>query len=151
MAPTTLPQSHASTRPRCAVALGLLPLGPAPFGLLALATALDVFFGGQSEALTSLAFWTLALGVALGTWYTMFALLDWIAFARLGKAGACGVDGFLHAVVVGLYGLSAVFRVATAAHAAPSSAMALEVAGAALMPLVPCIGRELAAWICERG
>jgi hypothetical protein len=86
----------------------------------------------------------------MGTWYTMFALLDWIVFARLGEAGVYGVDGFVCALVVGLYGLAALLRVDTAAHAAPAAATALEVAGTALIGTRAWIGRELAAWVCER-
>jgi hypothetical protein len=118
--------------------------------LLALGTALDVLAADQANAVASLAFWTLVGGVALGTWYTMFALLDWIVFARLGEAGVYGLDGFVCAVVVGLYGLAALLRVEAAAHAAPAAAMALEVAGVALIGTRAWIGRELAAWVSER-
>jgi hypothetical protein len=125
-------------------------LGPSSLALLALGTALDVLASGQANALATLAFWAVVAGVALGTWYTMFALLDWIVFARLGETGVYGVDGFVCALVVGLYGLAALLRVDTAAHAAPAAATALEVAGTALIGTRAWIGRELAAWVCER-
>jgi hypothetical protein len=51
---------------------------------------------------------------------------------------------------VGLFGLAALLRVETAAHAAPASAMALQVAGAALLGTKAWIGRELGTWLDER-
>jgi hypothetical protein len=125
-------------------------LGPAALGLLALGTALDVLAAGQAGALAWLAFWILVAGIAAGTWCAVFSLFDWIFFARLGEAGVCGLDGFACAVVVGLYGLGALLRVDTAAHTAPPAAMALEVAGAALLATKTWIGRELAGWLDER-
>jgi hypothetical protein len=125
-------------------------VGPAALALLGLATALDVLAAGQPGVIASLAFWTVMAGVAAGTWYTVFALLDWVVFAQLGESGVCGLDGFVCAIVVGLFGLSALLRVDVPAHAAPPAAAALEVAGAALIGMKAWIGRELAAWICER-
>jgi hypothetical protein len=130
---------------------GLLPiLSPAALGLLALGTALDILSAGQPGVLAWLAFWIVVAGVAAGTWCAVFSLFDWIFFARLGEAGVCGLDGFACAVGVGLYGLGALLRVDTTAHMAPASALALEVAGAALLGTKAWIGRELAAWLDER-
>jgi uncharacterized membrane protein len=123
---------------------------PASLGLLALGTALDVLAGGRPGVLSGFAFWVVAAGVAAGTWCALFGLLDWIFFALLGKNGMCGLDGFATAVVVGLYGLDALLRVDAPSRPAPSSALALEVAGAALLGMKVWIGRELAVWLDER-
>jgi len=139
-----------SRRIRCAVGGAYAFVGPGALGLLGLATALDVLATGQPGMLASMAFWTVVAGVAAGTWYTVFALLDWVIFAQLGESGVCGLDGFVCAIVVGLFGLSALLRVDVSTHAATSAATALEVAGAALIGMKAWIGRELAAWISER-
>lgn len=124
-------------------------LAPVALGLLALGTALDVLAAGQAGALTWLAFWALVLGVAAGTWCAVFALLDWIFFAELGEAGVCGLDGFATALVVGLFGVAALLRIESPAHAAPAGAMAIEIAGAALLGMKAWIGRELASWLAS--
>ncbi len=125
-------------------------LAPAALGLLALGTALDVLSLGHAGAVTWLAFWALAAGVAAGTWCAAFALFDWVLFAELGESGSCGLDGFATALVVGLFALAAILRLGTEAHAAPAPAMALEVAASALLAVKTWIGRELAAWLDER-
>ena len=125
-------------------------LAPAALGLLALGAALDVLALGRGGAVSWLAFWAIVAGVAAGTWFAAFALLDWIFFAELGESGVCGLDGFATAIVAGLFGLAALTRLTTASHAAPAAAMALEVAGAALMATRTWVGRELAAWLDER-
>jgi uncharacterized membrane protein len=125
-------------------------LAPAALGLLAFGCALDVLALGHAGALSWLAFWSIAGGVAAGTWCAAFSLLDWVFFADLGEASICGLDGFATALVVGLFGLGALLRVTTPAHAAPAPAMALEVAAAALLAVKTWIGRELAAWLDER-
>ena len=119
-------------------------LAQGAFALLALGVALDAFAVGKAGAVTWLAFWALGLGVALGTWCAIFALFDWIFFAGLGQAGVSGLGGFATALVVGLFGLAALSRVDTAAHAPPSVAIVLEMAGATLMWTRNWIGRELA-------
>jgi hypothetical protein len=119
-------------------------------GLLALGTALDVLSAGHAGAVTWMAFWALVAGIAGGTWCAAFALFDWVLFARLGDTGVCGLDGFATAIVVGLYGLSALLRIDTPAHAPAAAAMALEVAAAALLGMKTWIGRELAAWLDAR-
>jgi uncharacterized membrane protein len=124
-------------------------LAPAALGLLVLGTSLDVLAGGQAGALTWLAFWALVAGIAAGTWCAAFALLDWIFFAELGETGVCGLDGFATAVVVGLYGASALLRIEAPSHAAPAAAMAIEIAGAALLGMKAWVGRELAAWLAS--
>lgn len=124
-------------------------LAPAALGLLALGAAFDVLAAGQGGALTWLAFWALVVGVAAGTWCAAFALFDWIFFAELGDLGVCGLDGFATAIVVGLFGLSALLRVHSPAHVAPAAAMVVEVAGAALLAMKAWIGRELASWIAS--
>jgi hypothetical protein len=118
-------------------------LAPAAFGLLGLGSALDII--GHKGALSWLSFYTLAAGVALTTWCTVFALLDWICFADLGKSGPWGLGGIPTAVVVGLYGGAVLLRVESTCHVATASAMALEVAGAGLLANRVWIGRELAA------
>jgi uncharacterized membrane protein len=125
-------------------------LAPAALGLLAFGAALDVLGAGQGGALTWLAFWSITAGIALGTWSAAFALLDWVFFAELGDAGVCGLDGFATALVVGLFGVAALVRLDAVAHAPPPAAMALEVAGAALLVVKTWIGRELAAWLAQR-
>jgi uncharacterized membrane protein len=124
-------------------------LAPVAFGLLAFGTGLDVLAAGHSGALPGLAFWSIAAGVATGTWCAVFALLDWIFFARLGSASGVGFGGFATAIVVGLYALDALLRVDEPMRSAPAGAMALEVSGAALLGLKTWIGRELAAWLDE--
>jgi uncharacterized membrane protein len=124
-------------------------LAPAALGLLALGTALDILAGGQAGALTWLAFWSLVLGVAAGTWCAAFALLDWIFFAELGEEGMCGLDGFATALIVGLFGVSALLRIQSPLHAAPAAAMAIEIAGAALLGMKAWIGHELATWLAS--
>jgi uncharacterized membrane protein len=125
-------------------------LAPAALGFLALGTALDVLAAGHSGPLAWLAFWSVSAGVAAGSWCAAFGLLDWIIYARLGEAGMFGLDGFATAIVVGLYALDALLRVDAPSRAAPPAAMALEVAGAALLAMKTWIGRELAAWLDER-
>jgi uncharacterized membrane protein len=124
-------------------------LAPASLGLLALGTGLDVLAAGHDGPLSWLGFWCIAAGVATGTWCAGFALLDWVLFARLGEAGVFGLDGFATAIVVGLYALDALLRVDGPFRAASPAAMALEVAGAALLAMKTWIGRELAAWLDE--
>jgi hypothetical protein len=124
-------------------------LTPAALALLALGTSLDVLAAGHVPSLMWLAFWIIAAGIAWGTWCAAWGLFDWVFFARLGDAGVCGADGFATAIVVGLYGLSALLRLETTAHAATDAAMALEVAGAALIGMKAWVGRELAAWLNE--
>ena len=123
-------------------------LAPAAFGLLGLGSALDVV--ARRGALTWLSFYTLAIGVALGIWYALFALLDWICFANLGKSGSWGLDGIPTLVVIGLYGGALLLRMEPAWHAATASAMALEVAGAGLLANKAWIGRELAGSLSIR-
>ena len=123
-------------------------LAPAAFGLLALGSALDLV--ARRGALTWLSFYTLAVGVALGTWCALFALLDWICFAKLGKSGPWGAGGMPTLVVVGLYGGAVLLRVEPTWHAATASAMALEVAGASLLANKAWIGRELAGSLSVR-
>ncbi|MCL2449299.1 MAG: hypothetical protein FWD17_10150 [Polyangiaceae bacterium] len=122
-------------------------LGNAAFALLGLGVALDALSTGRAGAITWLAFWALAAGVALGTWSAIFALFDWIFFASLGEApgeaGLSGLGGFATALVVGLFGLAALSRVDSVAHAPPSVAIVLEMAGATLMWMRNWIGREL--------
>jgi uncharacterized membrane protein len=125
-------------------------IAPAAFGLLAVGTALDVLAAGQPGALTWLAFWSLVAGIASGIWCMTWALLDWIFFAKFGDAGACGLDGFAIAMVVGLYALSALLRIASVDHAPPASAVALEISAAALLGMKAWIGRELAMWLDDR-
>jgi hypothetical protein len=140
-----------SVRPvRRAFGVGRPDFGPASLGLLGLGTALDVLSAGEPGACACLAFWAIVLGVATGVWCCVFALLDWVIFARLGEAGVYGIGGFVRALVVGLFGLAATLRVAAPAHVANAPAIALEVAGAALMAVMPWIGRELAASVAER-
>ncbi len=123
-------------------------LATAAFGLLGLGSALDII--AQRGALTWLSFYSLAAGVALGTWCAVFALLDWICFADLGKSGPWGVDGIPTIVVVGLYSSAVLLRIDTTCHVANSAAMALEVAGAGLLANKAWIGRELAVSIASR-
>jgi hypothetical protein len=123
-------------------------LAPAAFGLLGLGSALDIV--ARSGALTWLSFYALAVGVALATWCAMFAMLDWICFADLGKAGPWGLDGIPTLVVVGLYSGAVLLRIEPTCHVATASAMALEVAGAGLLANKAWIGRELAASIAAR-
>jgi hypothetical protein len=123
-------------------------LAPAAFGLLALGSVLDLV--ARRGALTWLSFYTLAVGVALGTWCALFALLDWICFANLGKSGPWGLDGIPTLLVVGLYSGAVLLRVESAWHAATASAMALEVAGAGLLANKAWIGRELAGSMSAR-
>jgi hypothetical protein len=123
---------------------------PGALGLLALATALDILAGGRPGALTWLAFWASAVGIAGGAWCALFSLLDWIFFADLGEAGVYGLDGFATSLVVGLYGLSALLRLDAPAHAPPPAAMALEIAAAGLLGMKTWIGRELGQWLDER-
>ena len=123
-------------------------LAPAAFGLLGLGSALDLI--AHRGALSWLSFYTLAAGVALTTWCALFALLDWICFADLGKSGPWGLDGVPTAVVVALYSGAILLRVESACHVATASAMALEVAGAGLLANKAWIGRELAASIADR-
>jgi len=125
-------------------------LTPAALGLLPLGGALDVLASGRAGALTWLAFWVIVLGVALGTWCTSFALLDWVFFAELGDSGVWGLDGFATATVVGLYGVAALTRVGTDAHGASPLAMALEVGGTGVLFVKAWVGRELAAALRER-
>jgi uncharacterized membrane protein len=124
-------------------------LAPIALGLLVLGSSLDVV--ARSGALTWLSFYAIAGGVALGTWCAAFALLDWICFADLGASGAWGLDGVPTAAVVGLYGAAALLRVHSNWHVATASAMALEVAGAALLANKAWIGRELAASLAGAG
>jgi hypothetical protein len=123
-------------------------LAPAAFGLLGLGSALDII--GHKGALSWLSFYTLAAGVALTTWCALFALLDWICFADLGKSGPWGLDGIPTAVVVGLYGGAVLLRLESTCHVATASAMALEVAGAGLLANKAWIGRELATSLARR-
>jgi hypothetical protein len=123
-------------------------LAPAAFGLLGLGSVLDLV--ARRGALTWLSFYTLAVGVALGTWCALFALLDWICFANLGKSGPWGLDGIPTLLVVGLYSGAVLLRVESAWHAATASAMALEVAGAGLLANKAWIGRELAGSMSAR-
>jgi hypothetical protein len=138
-------QSDHVRHVRMAFGVGRPDLGPASLGLLGLGTALDVLSAGEAGACSCLAFWAIVLGVATGVWCCVFALLDWVTFARLGEAGVYGIGGFVRALVVGLYGLAGTLRVAAPAHVAHAPAIALEVAGAALMAVTPWIGQELAA------
>jgi hypothetical protein len=123
-------------------------LAPAAFGLLGLGSALDIIAHGGT--LTWMSFYAIAAGVALGAWCAVFALLDWICFADLGERGAWGLDGIPTAMVVGLYGAAVLLRVDSAWHAASASAMACEVAGAALLANKAWIGRELAGSLARR-
>jgi uncharacterized membrane protein len=122
-------------------------LGNAAFALLGLGVALDALSTGRAGAISWLAFWALGAGVAFGTWSAMFALFDWIFFASLGEApgeaNVSGLGGFATALVVGLFGLAALSRVDTWAHAAPPVAIVLEMAAATLMWMRNWIGREL--------
>ncbi|HZU83221.1 MAG TPA: DUF2231 domain-containing protein [Polyangiaceae bacterium] len=120
-------------------------LAPAALALLALGTSFDLLAAGHAGALTWLAFWILCAGIAWGTWCAMWGLLDWVCFSRLGDAGVGGIDSFATAIVVGLYALSALLRLDDTAHAPTDAAVALEVAGAALIGMKAWIGRELAA------
>jgi uncharacterized membrane protein len=123
-------------------------LAPVALGLLGLGSALDVV--ARTGGLTWFSFYAIAAGVALGSWCTVFALLDWICFADLGESGAWGVDGVPLAVVVGLYGTAMLLRASAAWHAPGASAIALEVVGAALVANKAWIGRELAASLARR-
>lgn len=123
-------------------------LGPVVLGLLGLGSTLDVV--GRTGAVTWLSFHLIALGVALGSWCAVFALLDWICFADLGKAGPWGLDGIATALVSGLYGAAVLLRVDSSWHAVTSPAMVLEVAGAALIANKAWVGRELAASLARR-
>ena len=123
---------------------------PGAFGLLALATALDILSGGHPGALTWMAFWATVGGIAAGAWCATFALLDWVFFAELGDVAVCGLDGFATSIIVGLFGLSALLRLDAPAHAPPPSAMAIEVAAAGLLGMKAWIGRELGQWLDER-
>ena len=125
-------------------------LTPVSLGVLALGAGLDVLAAGREGPLTWLAFWTIAWGVAAGTWSAMFAVADWIFFADAGEAGVCGLGGFPTALIAGLFGLAALLRVASPDHVAPPAAMALEVAGVALIVTKTWVGRELASWLQER-
>jgi uncharacterized membrane protein len=122
------------------------PLAPVTLGLLALGTSLDVLAGGSRGALTSFAFWSIAAGVALGGWCVAGAVLDRLLFAEIGETARATLDGFATTMVVGLYALATLLRMSTPVHAAPAPAVALEVAGAALLVVKAWIGRELAAW-----
>jgi hypothetical protein len=123
-------------------------LAPIAFGLLGLGSALDVIARGGT--ITWLAFYAIGAGVALGIWSVVFALLDWICFADLGESGSWGSGGIPTALIVGLYGAAVLLRVDSAGHVAPASAMALEVAGAALLANKAWIGRELASSLVRR-
>jgi uncharacterized membrane protein len=125
-------------------------LSPIPLGLMAFGAGLDVLAAGREGPLTWLAFWAIAAGVAAGTWSAMFAVADWVFFAESGDASVCGLGGFPTALVVGLFGLAALLRVASPEHVAPPAAMALEVAGVALIVTKTWVGRELASWLQER-
>lgn len=125
-------------------------LAPVALGLMALGAGLDLLAAGRAGPLTWLAFWAIAMGVATGTWSAMFAVADWVFFADAGDVGVCGLGGFPTALVVGLFGLAALLRVASPDHLAPPAAMALEVAGVALVVTKTWIGRELASWLQER-
>jgi hypothetical protein len=140
---------HRAERQVAGIGRAIHPvLAPVALGLLGLGSALDVI--GRSGALTWLSFYTLAAGVALGTWCAVFALLDWICFADLGESGPWGLDGIPTALVVGLYGAALVLRADSTYHAATASASALEVAGAALLANKAWIGRELAGSLARR-
>ena len=104
----------------------------------------------RAYPLILLTFYALAVGVALGTWCALFALLDWICFANLGKSGSWGLDGIPTLVVIGLYSGAVLLRVEPTWHAASASAMALEVAGAGLLANKAWIGRELAGSLSIR-
>ena len=123
-------------------------LAPGALGLLALGSVLDLV--AQRGALTWLSFYTLSAGVALGSWCALFALLDWICFANLGKSGPWGLDGIPTAMVVALYGGALLLRMESPCHVASASAMALEVAGAGLLANKAWIGRELSGSVSPR-
>ncbi|MGD0674676.1 MAG: DUF2231 domain-containing protein [Polyangiaceae bacterium] len=113
------------------------------FAPFVLGSALDAVASCRSSAVSSLGFWIVVLGVALGAWVATFEILDWLFFARLGSTGVSGLDGFISAMVVGLFALATWLRAATLSHQAPAAAVAVEVAGVALLSVKGWIGREL--------
>jgi hypothetical protein len=116
-------------------------------GLLAAGTGLDALAAGRDGALPTLAFWSIAAGVAFGTWCTAWALLDWIFIAELGNASVQGLRALAAATVVTLYGLAVILRLDSPTHPATAPAMALEVCAAALLGVKASLGSELGAWL----
>ncbi len=127
-------------------------LARAAVALFACGLAIDVV--GGIGALTWLSFYALGIGVALGAWGVAFAAFDWVWFAEWGNAGAWGLGGIPTAAAVGLYGIAVLLRFDSPWHAAPPSALAVELAGAALLAgkTWQDLGRarELAAWLSSR-
>lgn len=123
-------------------------LARAAVALFACGLAIDVV--GSIRALTWLSFYAMAIGVALGAWGVAFAAFDWAWFAEWGNAGAWGLAGIPTAAVVGLNGMAVLLRLDSPWHAAPPSALAVEVAGAALLATKTWLGRELAGSLSSR-
>ncbi len=116
-------------------------------GMLAAGTALDALAAGRDGALPTLAFWSIAAGVAFGTWCAAWALVDWIFIAELANASVHGLRALATATVVALYGLAVVLRLDSPTHPATASAMALEVCAVALLGVKAFLGSERGAWL----
>jgi uncharacterized membrane protein len=112
------------------------------------AAALDVLSAVRVlPALSELAFWGIAIGIACGVMTSMFALLDWLFVGRLGEKSACGLDGFASLVVVALFLASMTLRLDEQAHATTRLAFAFEFVGVMLLATKGWLGREVAAWL----
>jgi uncharacterized membrane protein len=123
-------------------------LGPAPFGLLVLATAFDTLAAVRAlPSLTELSFWAVVLGASTGLVTAGFALLDWTFYSRIGQRSSCGLGGFVSLMVVALFAAVAILRWNTATHAPTALAFAMEVAGASLLGTRAWLGHEVTSWI----
>jgi uncharacterized membrane protein len=118
---------------------------PFPLGLLSTAAIFDVIYlFTDSDGVAAAAFFAIAAGLVSGLLAAVFGLVDWLeipAGTRAKQVGA--VHGLGNAVVVALFALSWVLRLAESDYRPGVLAIVLSIGGALLGAVTGWLGGEL--------
>lgn len=116
-----------------------------PLGLLSTAVVFDLFYVATgADDLAIFSFWALAAGLVGGLTAAVFGLVDWLGIPPGTRAKRLGAyHGIGNVVVVGLFALSFVTRLASPAYLPDPVPLVLGLAGAAVALVTAWLGGEL--------
>ncbi|HVL54744.1 MAG TPA: DUF2231 domain-containing protein [Vitreimonas sp.] len=116
-----------------------------PLGLLSMAVIFDLLYVATGNAdLATFSFWALVAGLIGGLAAAVFGLIDWLGIPSGTRAKRIGAfHGVGNLVVVGLFTLSLLTRLGSAAYLPDVLPLVLGLAGAVIALVTAWLGGEL--------
>jgi uncharacterized membrane protein len=117
-----------------------------PLGLLATSLAFDIVHWARSNDtfFAHMALWLIGIGVCTGLFAAIFGFVDWLAIPKGTRAKSVGLwHGLGNVVVVGLFIVSWVLRVAGDPLHPPGAAFVLDIIAVLLALVTGWLGGEL--------